>query len=225
MSQQINLFNPIFLKQKKYFSAITMVQSLGLILLGCAMLVVYANSQLSIRTNEAAATAAQLLKTREQLISVSVEFGPHQKNQALDDDIKKTDADIQSVQRVFDALQSGDFGDTKGYSAYFRAFSRQIIDGLWLTGIGIYGAGHDINLRGRALNPELVPVYLTRLKREPEMEGKSFSTLEMQVPKDDAPVDAGSTPAKVPAPAAYVDFNLQASDAADVTAPAGAKNK
>ena len=31
MSQQINLFNPIFMKQKKYFSVTTMLQALGLI--------------------------------------------------------------------------------------------------------------------------------------------------------------------------------------------------
>jgi hypothetical protein len=29
MSQQINLFNPLFLKQKKYFSTVTMLQALG----------------------------------------------------------------------------------------------------------------------------------------------------------------------------------------------------
>jgi len=32
VSQQINLFNPIFLRKEKYFSAKTMVESLTLIL-------------------------------------------------------------------------------------------------------------------------------------------------------------------------------------------------
>ena len=36
MSQQINLFNPLFLEKKKYFSAVTMTQALGLIVLGMA---------------------------------------------------------------------------------------------------------------------------------------------------------------------------------------------
>ena len=31
MSQQINLFNPLFLRQKRYLSATTMVQGLGII--------------------------------------------------------------------------------------------------------------------------------------------------------------------------------------------------
>jgi hypothetical protein len=132
-------------------------------------------------------------------------------------------------------LQGGGFGNTKGYSGYFRAFSRQIVDGLWLTGVGIVGAGHDISLRGRTINPELVPVYLTRLKREPEMQGKSFSALNIQTPKVDAPayvdtkvVDAKPgdvKPAKPPASAGYVDFSLQSSEAADTAAATEGKNK
>ena len=225
MSQQINLFNPIFLKQKKYFSALTMVQGLGLILLGCLLLTAYAEFQLSLRTREAGASAAQLLKTKGQLITISAQFAPHQSDPMLDKEIGETEADIKSVQGVFDALQSGDFGNTKGYSGYFRAFSRQIVDGLWLTGISIYGAGHDINLSGRALNPELVPYYLTRLKRETEMKGKSFAELDIQTPKIDASKNLDLKVAKPPALAPYIEFNLQSSGDADAASAVGAKSK
>jgi hypothetical protein len=222
VSQQINLFNPIFLKQKKYFSAITMVQALVPIIIGCGLLVLYVNFQVSHRVNQANETANQLLATKAQLISISAKFAPQEKNQTLDDNIKRTQAEIKSMQRVFDALQNGEFGDTNGYSSYFRAFSRQIIDGLWLTGIDIYGAGHDISLQGRALNPELVPVYLTRLKRESEMQGKSFSALDMQAPKLE--VSGDTKLAKAPMPAGYVEFNLQSLVAADAPV-AGVKSK
>jgi hypothetical protein len=226
VSQQINLFNPIFLKQKKYFSAVTMAQGLCLILLGCALLVVYAEFQLSLRTREAAVSTAQLLKTKSQLISISAKFGPLQSNPVLDKEIKDTEADIKSLQGVFDALQSGEFGSTKGYSGYFNAFSREIIDGLWLTGISIYGAGRDINLSGRTLNPELVPAYLTRLKRETEMQGKSFSTLEMQTPKIEPATGADAkSESKAATLAPYIEFSLQSSDDSDKTAAAGAKSK
>ena len=45
MSQQINLFNPLFLRKEKYFSVRTMLQSLGLIALGLAVLYAYALMQ------------------------------------------------------------------------------------------------------------------------------------------------------------------------------------
>ena len=47
MSQQINLFNPIFLKQKKYFSVVTMLQALLLIVLGSMLFFAYARSLVS----------------------------------------------------------------------------------------------------------------------------------------------------------------------------------
>ncbi|HSY28308.1 MAG TPA: MSHA biogenesis protein MshI, partial [Burkholderiaceae bacterium] len=112
MSQQINLFNPIFLKQKKYFSAVAMAQGLGLIFLGCLLLVVYAKFQVSLRSREAAVSSAQLLKTKGQLISITAQFAPHQSDPALDQKIKDAEANVKSLQGIFDALQSGEFGST-----------------------------------------------------------------------------------------------------------------
>lgn len=226
MSQQINLFNPIFLKQKKYFSAVTMVQGLCLILLGCLLLTAYAEFQLSIRKREAAASSALLLKTQSQLITIAAQFAPHQSDPALDKQIKEAQDEIDAAQRVFDSLKSGEFGDTKGYSTYFRGFSREIVDGLWLTGISIYGAGHDINLSGRTVNPQLVPLFLAHLKREQEMQGKSFSTLEMEVAKPD-PLPGTNPVAPTPIlRAPYIEFTLQsAAGDTDATTPAGAAHK
>ncbi len=42
MSQQINLFNPIFMKQRKYFSLLTMLQALGMIIAGSLIFYGYA---------------------------------------------------------------------------------------------------------------------------------------------------------------------------------------
>lgn len=211
MSQQINLFNPIFLKQRIYFSAINMAQVSGLILIGSALLAVYTNHQLSGLSKELAATSAQLELAKAQLAKVNVELGPRQKSKPLEDELQKTEAELTSQQQVFDTLQKGEFGNTKGYSEYLRAFSRQIIDGLWLTGFSIYGAGNEIAIQGRALQPELVPAYISRLKREPVMLGKSFAILEMRVPQVDQPIKGGPATAKQRVPAGYIEFNLQSS--------------
>ena len=45
MSQQINLYNPLFLKQEKHFSARTMAQALGIIALALAALYGYAAAE------------------------------------------------------------------------------------------------------------------------------------------------------------------------------------
>ena len=226
MSQQINLFNPIFLKQEKLFSAVTMAQALGLILLGSAVLIAYSYYQSSSLGIEAAANTTQLALAQTQLAKVKAEFGPRQKSKLIEGDIQKTETEMKSLQQVFDILQKGEFGNTKGYAEYLRAFSRQILGGVWLTGFSIYGAGSEIGLQGRALQPELVPAYIGRLKREAVMQGKSFATLEMKLPLVEQVGKSDPATAKQRVPAGYIEFNLQSSgmmkEQADLS---GAKTK
>jgi hypothetical protein len=92
-----------------------------------------------------------------------------------------------------------------------RAFSRQILNGVWLTGFSIHGAGSEIGLQGRAMQPELVPAYISRLKREPVMQGKSFATLEMQLPLADQAGKGDPATARQRVPAGYIEFSLQSS--------------
>lgn len=230
MSQQVNLFNPVFLKQKKHFSALTMLQALGLILLGAVALSAFANYSLSRLRKDAAATSVQLQAAKNQLSLINAEYAPERKSKALEEEVRKLEAEMKSMQQVFDTLRNGDFGNTKGYSEYLRAFSRQIVSGVWLTGFSIHGAGNDIQIQGRALKPEMVPSYVSRLKNEPIMQGKSFATLEMQQPNVDRAGSKQDNPAQVAARqrtfVEYIEFNLKSSGIVDEkSAPAGANSK
>jgi Tfp pilus assembly protein PilN len=208
MSQQINLFNPIFLKKKKYFSTTAMAQSLGLLLLGSAMVAGYAHFQVASLGKEASVSSMQLADAQAQLAKIRAENAPRQKNQALENQVAKAEVEMQSLKQVFDILQKGDIGNTKGYSEYLRAFSRQIVDGVWLTGLSLVGAGNEIGLDGRALQPELVAAYMNRLKREPVLQGKSFGTLQMQVPKAERTGKDNPAATKQGSLAGYIEFSL-----------------
>jgi len=209
MSQQINLFNPIFLKQKKYFSAVAMMQALALLVIGSLAVAAYATYQVSSLTKEAALSASQLQLAQEQLAKVRAEYGARQKSAALEQQISKTETEMQSYKQVFDVLQKGELGNTNGYSAYLAAFARQIVDGVWLTGFNLVGAGNEVELRGRALRPEQIPAYISKLKREPIMKGKSFATLEMQTPESRQSGKSDAAEEKPKGPANYIEFSLR----------------
>lgn len=225
MSQQINLFNPIFLKQKKYFSALTMAQALGLILAGALALTAYSTYRTSRLSSQAALVTAQALAAQAQLDQLNAQTVTRQKSKALEEEVLKVEMQIKSLRRVFEILDKGELGNTSGYSEYFRAFARQIPADTWLTGFSIYGAGTEVGLKGRALRPDLVPAYINALKREPIMRGKSFSALDIQIPEVDQG-DKDKAGAVKKTSAGYIEFNLQSSGLkAEAVATAEAKSK
>ena len=223
MSQQINLFNPIFLKQEKYFSATTMAQALGLIVVGVLCLAGYLGFQSYKLQKQGVETSNQLVLVQSQLAKVNAEFGPRQKNKALEQELREAEAELLSLQQVSGILEKGELGNTKGYSEYLRAFSRQVVSGLWLTGFSIYGAGNEIAVQGRVLQPALVPVYIARLKREQIMQGKSFSALEMSVPMVDKANKEDAAGAARQEPAGFIEFNLRSSGIKENEVVEGAK--
>jgi hypothetical protein len=212
MTQQINLFNPIFLKQKKYFSAVTMLQGLGMILFGAVALGGYARYQLYELGKEVDATKAQVAVEQGRLKKVMAEYAPKKKDKGLDEQIMGSGQEADSLLQVFALLDGGALGSTNGYAEYMRAFARQITQGVWLTGFQIRGAGHDIVLQGRALQAELVPAYISRLSNEPVLQGKSFAALELQSPPPEVPGKGPAVAVQRVSPA-YLNFELRSSDA------------
>jgi hypothetical protein len=208
MSQQINLFNPIFLKQKKYFSLVTMLQALGLILLGSLFFYGYALYQVNQLKAQSEESTRRFNAEQARLARYAAEYSPQLAMQALQAEVQRLEGDLAEQTRMVETLKSGSIGNTTGYSQYMRAFSRQVVHGLWLTGFKVTGDATQISLSGAVLEPELLPLYIRRLGREQSMRGKSFATLMMQQPKVD--------PAKDKQPAVrYVEFTMHSQSQAE----------
>lgn len=191
MSQQINLYNPIFLKQKKIFAATTMAQALAVILAGALAFAAFAAYQ--VRKLEAEVKSGEALAKAEEarLASVKVEFAARRPSTALAEEVQRRERDLKVRDDIIGLLSGGGLGDSGGVSPYLRALARQNLNGLWLTGFEL--TGKDMILSGRALRAELVPEYLRRLGREPVMQGRQFAMLSMHEPKQEA--DKGDKPA------------------------------
>ena len=200
MSQQINLFNPIFLKQKKYFSVVTMLQALVLILLGSVLVYGYAQYEVQQLQEQSAEATRRFEDAQNRLTRYAAEYSPQQANLLLQEQLKKTEADLAAQQELINTLKSGAIGNTQGYSPYMRAFARQVVPGLWLTAFSITGDGAQMSLSGGVLNPGLLPEYIRRLDREEIMYGKTFASLQMWQPKAEG---------EQPPVSRYVEFTLQ----------------
>ncbi len=212
MSQQVNLFNPIFMKQRKYFSLLTMLQSLALIILGSLLFYGYARYQVSTLERQAIKNNERYMADRVRVEKFRSEFSPEQTNRALQDEIQLLEKKFTEQSVLVSTLQTGVIGNTLGYSQYMKAFSRQVVPGLWLTGFKLTGDGAQINLQGAVVDGKLLPNFINRLSHEKSMQGKTFATLEMEQVKSLASKDG-----KIPPVPRYVSFSLQSGKAGEVT--------
>jgi len=202
VTRQVNLFNSAFKRQKKYFSAVTMVESLLLILAGIGLFFFYATHQVAQLEKLSGETDQHLIAVQTRLAEFQAQYSPQQESQLLGNELKQMEARASAKQALVDTLKSGSIGNTQGYSEYMRAFARQAVNGLWLTGFDLTGDGAQMIMSGGVLSPDLLPAYVQKLSQEKIMRGKSFSALQMQQPK------SGSGKA-----VHYVEFTLQSVDA------------
>lgn len=221
MSQQVNLFNPLFLRQEKYFSARTMLQSLGLIALGLVVLYAYALLQTRDLQRLAADYGRQLAVQRDQF----VKLGGEGRSKLLEAEVARLAADQRARRAVLDAMQGGEFGNTDGFSRYFAAFGRRAMRGVWLTGFSVAESGNELRIRGRVLYADLVPAYLKALNQEEVMRGRLVTELKL-VARDETATRRGAAAAAGAGPDRYVEFDLSAPlRAAEFAKPAAAKGK
>ncbi|QOY96637.1 PilN domain-containing protein [Massilia sp. UMI-21] len=203
--QQINLFNPAFQPQKKLLSAPMMGLALLVLAAGMAVLAVGLDMRTTRMRQEAESGADSLARKQARLATVTTEFAPRTKSAELDAEIAQADVRLAALRHVSGVLERGELGDVNGYAGYFRALARQGVPGLWLTGVTV--AGSNIGIRGRTLDPKLVPAYINRLTQEPLMQGKSFASL--QIGQAEPVQVTGADGKALPAPAPYVEFSLQ----------------
>jgi hypothetical protein len=207
MSQQINLFNPAFEQKKQLFTAATMALALGVLVLGLTVMGVYAKLRVAALQREADAGAVRLEQVQKRLTGVSAEFAPRQKDPQLAAELAEAEGQLAGLRRVSGIIAGGDLGNTQGFAEYFRALARQRVEGLWLTGVNIGASGQDLGVRGRALDPALVPGFLGRLRNEQVMQGKPVGSL--QIGEAAAVKTVGKDGKESAAPAPYVEFSLQ----------------
>jgi hypothetical protein len=210
MSQQINLYNPIFLKREKHFSARTIVQSLAAIGVGLATFYAYASLQTRAAERVAADYRIQVASQRDQLVTLGPKFSAEGRSKALEGEVARLEGEIRARRSILAALSTGELGNTAGFSEFLGAFGRQSIPGVWLTGLNIGDSGNELQVQGRALRPELVPTYLKALNGEPMMRGRRVTEMKLAA-KTAAPVPVQEGSAKAPAgPRHFVEFNVTA---------------
>jgi len=212
MSQQINLFNPIFLQQRKQFSAVTMAQGLALISIAVLAFSGYHSYQAKQVGKDAAAAALALKATQERLIKAVERNKPAPPDKQVLNDIQKVEERLRASRHILAFVQNGELMGGQGYARFLQAFSSKTMTGVWLTGIAIDDGGDDIEITGRSVAPELVPAYIRSLNTEKAFMGKSLGSLMLRAQQNGTAIDTAKATTAAPA-ARTIEFTLSSSEA------------
>lgn len=212
MSQEINLLNPALREQRDWLSFRVVATAIVVCLLVLAAALAVLRIHLASTQTAQVATAAALTVVRQELQTLQATLAARKNDPALEEESTRLAAAIGQRREVL-ALAQGLAAEEGGVAEVMRGFSRQRMDGVWLTGFNAGPAGFDI--RGRLLDPALLPIYIRRLNAEPAFRGRQFAALDMQGVVPPASTSGAAVPAEV-APAAgsgprhYTEFVLQA---------------
>jgi len=179
MYQQINLYQPIFRKQRQIFSAVTLAQALALVTV--ALLAIYAYGL--VRVHGVEGEVVQLEGRERALTTQLARIDPASsqgRRNEVERELARLSATLLDQQRLIEVLRDRPLGNGTGFSGYLAALGRQRTPELWLTALAINGGTGAIELAGRSLRPELVPEYMQRLGSEATLAGQQFDRFEIE---------------------------------------------
>jgi hypothetical protein len=179
VSQQINLYSPLFRKQPKVFSANTLLQGALLIVVVIAVFYYYIAAQSSLLQMRAAESSRQLKSELERLKAYGAGESPAERAKAIAERRKTLETALASHTQALAAIESDAASRPEGYSGVLRALSRLSMEGVWLTRIQFGTGKGELSVAGRATRPELVPAYLARLRSEETLRTREFARLEI----------------------------------------------
>lgn len=204
INQQVNLFQPIFRKERKLLSFRVLLQASGVVVL--ALLLMYGWGAWQTRTLRAdlAQLQGQMAQRTETLSALGTQLAQGQAQSGPQQELARLEREMEARQKVVNTLTQVRESYTEGVSGYLESFARQTPKGLWLTGFTVQGGGEGLVIRGSATKPELVPSFVQQLASETTLAGTRFGLLQIQREDQKATVDfvlyTGSEPPGEPAP-------------------------
>lgn len=181
--QQVNLYQPLFRKQEKIFSAKTMMQGGAIIALGMVVFAMYAAWQTRNLMNQVEQIQLQRDAAAKRMEESARNFPERSKDLALEQEVNRLRGLLRTKQQVVARLTDTHEGNTSGYATHLEGLARQRLPQVWLTHVGLSRGGAQIELKGSALQPEQVPQYLQRLSQEAAFSGAEFRHFIMSRPE------------------------------------------
>jgi len=206
--QQINLYNPTLAPKVERLPGRTVLRVWAVVLVGCGIAWGACGYAASAAARLQSQQSRELVVLQAQLTKLAQQVAARKPDARLVERLNQAQTLLAARRDALARVDQGSLGDTRGVSPYFFALSRQMLDGVWITGLTITGAGEEIVLQGRALDPQLLPTYLTQLRKEDVLRGHGFASVSVQQPLS---AQQATAPGGAQAGERYLEFRLASS--------------
>lgn len=202
MPQQINLYKPVLLTQKRYFSARAMAQALALFGVLGGALSVYAvwslNSATAALRSALGAQAPELAQLRAAIADTRLDSGSNV--QALDKELVAVRAQLLERQHTLVELRRGLVAPGQGHAARLQLVAQTIPAQVWVT--EVRADESQLELRGYTQDPAVLNDWVSALARSPLLLGQQLA--KVKVERTDKPAQWSFTMASM-LPAVAID--------------------
>jgi len=182
MRQQINLYQPIFSRERKQLSAMTLISALGVAVVTLLGVSFYAHQRVEQLGHEVEAMRERAAQ-QEQMVAKVGELQASQGNPAeIEARVKQLTETVTARKRALGVLQAGAAGQTVGFAARLEALARRHVDGLWIDRLVLSGTNGSMTLQGATLDADTVPIYLQGLAHERALAGTRFDEFVIERP-------------------------------------------
>ena len=179
MPQQINLYSPVLVTQKQYFSATVMVQALAVLTLVGAAYTVYQVTSLQSRTESlkrTLATQTQALAALQQTI-VQRKAATVPAGLTLAQDLQARRADLIRLESGRAQLQRGLFRPGEGHAARLALVASSIPAAAWVT--GVKADPERLEVSGFTLDPDALNGWIDQLAASALLTGQRLAAVNV----------------------------------------------
>ena len=180
MPQQINLSTPVLLTQKRYFSAQTMLVSLGVFLLLGGAMAVYGVWSLRGATQVLQAGLAsqepELLMLRAN--AATAKASDSGSDQGLAAQVQSARAHLLERTKVLAGLQLGLLAPGRGHSTRLQLVAQTIPAQAWVTGVRT--EAHRLEVSGFTQEPAVLNDWVAKLAQSPVLAGQQLARVHVE---------------------------------------------
>lgn len=179
MHQQINLFQPIFRKERKILSFEAMLQTSTVVVV--SLLVLFGYGLWNNKSLQSEIDGLKKLHDKRitMLEQASNEAAKYSSDDEAQEEITRLEAELAAERYIVSLLGKDKFGKTLGFSEYLEIFSRRVVQGMWISKFSVFEDGKHMLIQGGSLSADLLPVFLQGLSEEPALKGLEFTVLQM----------------------------------------------